>query len=451
MPTNGSMSATKLLSAGICWLFVTLSLPGMASASPDIQHWVTDKGARVYFVPATGLPMVDINITFAAGSARDGKHAGAAHMASILLDKGAAGNDADEIARRVESLGAQLSTYSARDMASVELRTLSDDAYLGPALEILGDVVGRPDFNQQDFERERERTLVGIRHSEESPATVAGHAIFRAIYGDHPYAARSSGTYEDIESVTLKAVQAFYERYYVARNAVIGIVGDVNRKQAEQLAEQLTGGLDAGERAAKLPPVTMPEKATLERITHPSSQSHIRMGAPGMHRGDPDYFPLYLGNHVLGGSGLVSRLSEEIREKRGLSYGASSYLSPMEQDGPYLFSLQTRNDQVDEAYSVMRETLQKFLDKGPTGDELLASKKNITGGYALRIDSNAKILSHLVMIGFYDLPLDYMETFTANVEAVTREQVMDAFKRRVFPERMQTVIVGGSAQVSPDL
>jgi zinc protease len=169
------------------------------------------------------------------------------------------------------------------------------------------------------------------------------------------------------------------------------------------------------------------------------------MAAPGVHRGDPDYFPLYVGNHTLGGSGLVSRLSKEVREKRGLSYSVSSYLSPMEQDGPYLFSLQTRNDQVDEALDVMRDTLGTFVKKGPTADELVASKKNITGGYALRIDSNAKILSHLIMIGFYDMPLDYMATFPAKVEAVTREQIMDAFKRRVFPDRMQTVIVGGSA------
>ena len=169
------------------------------------------------------------------------------------------------------------------------------------------------------------------------------------------------------------------------------------------------------------------------------------MAAPGVYRGDPDYFPLYVGNHVLGGSGLVSRLSEEVREQRGLSYSVSSYLSPMEQKGPYLFSLQTRNDQVDEALDVMRDTLEAFVEKGPTKDELVASKKNITGGYALRIDSNSKILSHLVMIGFYDMPLDYMDTFTGKVEAVTREQIMDAFKRRVFPDRMQTVIVGGTA------
>lgn len=412
-------------------------------AAPAIQHWVTDSGARVYFVPATGLPMVDINITFAAGSARDGDRPGAANMTSTLLDKGAAGMSANEIAERIESLGAEMSTSSARDMGWAELRTLSDAAHLDPALAILAKVIGSPDFNKKDFERERKRTLVGIQRSEQSAATVASNEIFHAVYGDHPYASRPTGTIEEVKALTLDDVKAFYQRYYVARNAVIGIVGDLDRKQAEQVAMTITSGLSKGERAEKLPQVSAPDKASMQRIAHPSTQSQVQMAVPGMHRGDPDYFTLYVGNHILGGSGLVSRLSEEVREKRGLSYSVSSYLSPMEQDGPYLFSLQTRNDQVDEALKVMRETLEKFVDKGPTDEELVSAKKNITGGFALRIDSNAKILGYLVMIGFYDMPLDYMDAFTGKIEAVTREQIVETFKRRVFPDRMQTVIVGG--------
>ncbi len=162
-----------------------------------------------------------------------------------------------------------------------------------------------------------------------------------------------------------------------------------------------------------------------------------------MRRGDPDYFALYVGNHILGGSGLVSRLSEEMREKRGLSYSVYSYFLPMEQAGPYQMALQTRNDQADEALAVMRETLDQYLKEGPTGDELEAAKKNITGGFALRIDSNSKILDYLVVIGFYDLPLDYLKAFNDRIMAVTREQIIDAYRRRVLPDAMSTIIVGG--------
>jgi zinc protease len=147
---------------------------------------------------------------------------------------------------------------------------------------------------------------------------------------------------------------------------------------------------------------------------------------------------------VLGGGGMVSRLFEEIREKRGLSYSAYSYFSPMRFNGPFLAGLQTKSDQVDEALSVLMENINSYIETGPTEEELIASKKNITGGYPLRIDSNSKILSYLVVIAYYKLPLDYLDTFNANVEAVTIEQIKDAFNRRVTPDKLVTVMVGSS-------
>jgi len=428
------------------WLLLVWLLPVAAvQAMPAIQHWVTENGARVYFVPAPELPMVDVNITFAAGSARDAGHPGLASLTSTLLDKGAAGLSADELAVRVESLGARLGSESARDMAWVSLRSLSDSEHLQPALDLLRDVVGAPDFKQADFERERERMLVALRHDEQSPSTVAEYTFFKMVYGEHPYASRPEGTEASLKALTVKQVREFYRRYYVAANAVIGIVGDIDRSAAEGLAERVTSKLQTGQRAAPVPPVAPLTQGAGKRVFHPSTQTHVRMGAPGMHRGDPDYFSLYVGNHILGGGGLVSRLNEAVREQRGLSYSVNSYFSPMQQDGPYLFSLQTRNDQVDEALAVMRQTLQTFLDKGPTQEELTASVNNITGGFPLLIENNSKILSYIVMIGFYGLPLDYLETFNDKVSAVTREQIMDAYRRRVHPEDMVTVIVGGES------
>jgi len=427
-----------------CQLLLISLLPVTAAqAMPAIQHWVTDNGARVYFVPAPELPMVDVNITFAAGSARDAGHPGLASLTSTLLDKGAAGLSADEIAVRAESLGARLSSGSARDMAWLSLRSLSDSAHLQPGLDLLRDVTGSPDFRQADFERERDRMLVALRHSEQSPSTVAEYTFFKTVYGTHPYGSRPEGTEASLKALSLKQVREFYRQYYVAANAVIGIVGDIDRSAAEALAERVTGKLQSGERAAPIPPVEPLSDSVEQRIFHPSTQTHVRMGAPGMRRGDPDYFPLYVGNHVLGGGGLVSRLNEAVREQRGLSYSVNSYFSPMEQDGPYLFSLQTRNDQVDEALAVMNETLLGYLESGPTQDELTAAVNNITGGFPLLIENNSKILSYIVMIGFYGLPLDYLETFNDKISAVTREQIMDAYRRRVHPANMVTIIAGG--------
>lgn len=414
-----------------------------AQAMQPIQHWQTANGARIYFVPAPELPIVDIGITFAAGSAHDGNQPGVAKLTSTLLDQGAAGLSADEIAIRVETLGAQMSTGSARDMGYLTLRSLSDAAHLQPALDIFRDVLSKPDFNQKDLERKRENLLVSIRSGDQSPSTIAGYQFFYASFGDHPYAARPVGTVEGLKKLGPKDLRAYYDKYYVAKNAVVSIVGDLDRKAAEKLAAELLSELPAGQRANPVPTVPLLEKASEQRIFHPSTQTHVRMGAPSIRRGDPDYFPLYVGNHILGGSGMVSRLFKEVREDRGLSYGVNSYISPMEQAGPYIFSLQTKNTQVDEALAVLREAVQEFIDKGPSEAELVAAIKNITGGFPLRIESNSKIREHVTMMAFYGFPLDYLDTFNDKVMAVTREQIMDAFHRRVFPDRMATIIVGG--------
>lgn len=420
-----------------------LALP--AQAMEPIQHWVTDNGARVYFVPAPQLPMIDVRVVFDAGSARDGEHPGLAQLTNGLLDDGAGELDADAIAERLASVGAQLGTGARRDMAWVSLRSLSSEQHLNPALAVYRQVLAAPSFDQTAFERERRRALVGLQQARQQPSEVAKRAFYTALFGAHPYATPSEGTAESVQALQRAQLADFHRRYYVARNAVVAIVGDLDRARAEQLAATVTDDMAAGEAAPTLPKVDALEAADTQRIEHPSSQSHILMGQPGMRRGDADYFPLYVGNYVLGGGGLVSRISEEVREKRGLSYSAYSYFLPMAQRGPFILGLQTRNEQADEALQVLRQTLQGFVEEGPTQDEMEAARKHITGGFPLRIDSNSEILEYIAMIGFYDLPLDYLQQFNDRVNAVTRADVMDAFQRRVRPEKMVTVIVGEQA------
>jgi zinc protease len=429
---------------GAGMLFAWLLAAAVAQAMPAIQHWTTEHGAQVYFVPAPELPMVDVRVVFAAGSARDADLPGLAGLTNGLLDKGAAGLSADAIADRLEGLGAQLGSGSLRDMAWVSLRSLNDAAHFEPAVELMMDVLARPDFNQNDIDRERERTLVALRQSEQQPDDIAEYHFYAAIYGQHPYASRPIGTEASLKRIARADIRGFHARYYVAANATIAIVGDIDRPGAERLARRLSAALPAGQPAAPLPAVAPLAKANEEHIFHPSTQTHVLMGAPGIDRNDPDFFPLYVGNHILGGGGLVSQLYEEVREKRGLSYSVYSAFTPMQKKGPFILGLQTRNDQLEEALGVLRETLQRFHDQGPTKAELVAATKNITGGFALRIDSNSKIIQYLAVIGFYGLPLDYLETFNDKVMAVTREQIRDAFQRRVHPDKMATVIVGGN-------
>ena len=424
------------------WLALAMLFTAAAQALPQIESWQTAKGAKVLFVEAHELPMLDVRIVFDAGSARDGKLGGVASLTNAMLDQGAAGLDADAIANGFEERGAQFGADSERDMAWLSFRSVSDAKLLEPSLELFGKVLTKPDFPRADFKREQQRTLTGLEYQKQQPKSIVEDAFYHEVYGHHPYAANPSGDEDSVEALSVKDLRAFYQRYYVARNATVVIVGDVSRKQAEQIAGQLVDALPQGEKAAPLPEVPALKEAKTQFIEHPSSQSHVLMGEPGVRRGDPDYFPLYVGNHVLGGSGLVSRISEEIREKRGLSYSASSYFIPMRQEGPYTLGFQTRTDKRDEALAVLRETVKKFIEQGPTDKELKASKNNIIGGFPLAVASNSKITEYLAMIGFYDLPLDYLSTFTDKINAVTAAQIRDAYQRRVKVDDMVTVVVG---------
>ncbi|MCW8890852.1 MAG: insulinase family protein [Sedimenticola sp.] len=424
------------------WLLVLILVgSGHLWAGPEIQSWTTSKGARVLYVSAPELPMVDLRIVFDAGSARDAVP-GVAYLTNALLEEGAGEWSADQIAERLDSVGAEMSVSSHRDMAMVSIRSLTEKRALATTIDTLVAVVGSPRFDEADLERNRKAVLVSLNHDEQSPGTVAQKAFMKALFREHPYATHTEGTKESMANITRQDVIDHHRRYYVATNAVIAIVGAIDRVQAEQLAEQVISGLKSGERAEALPPVSDLEAANRLAIPFPSSQSHILMGQPGIFRGDPDYFVLYVGNHILGGSGLVSLLSEEVREKRGLSYSVYSYFSPMRRNGPFLIGAQTQNAKADEALEVMRQTLTRFIESGPSEAELTAAKQNITGGFPLRIASNGKILEYLAMLGFYDLPLDYLERFVDNINSVSREQIREAFQRRIQPDNLITVVVG---------
>ncbi|MFT5425271.1 MAG: zinc protease [Gammaproteobacteria bacterium] len=411
-------------------------------ATPDIQKWQSEMGANVFFVEAKEIPIVDIQIIFDAGSARDGEQAGLAALTNGLLDEGADGLTADQISQGFDDVGASYGGSADYDSASVSLRSLTDPAMLLPALDNLARVLVKPDFPEDAMTRQKNRTLIGIRNKQQSPGALASDAFFAEVFKGHPYAVASSGTEESVSALQRRDVVAFHKNYYVTKNATIAIVGDLTKEQAQVMVEKLLKELPVGEKPTQIPTVPVLEKAATVKIEHPSSQTHILLGQTGLKRGDADYFALYVGNHVLGGGGMVSRLFAEIREKRGLSYGANSYFSPMRENGTFTASLQTRTDQAEEALEVLQDNLERFIDLGPTEAELEASKKNITGGFPLRLASNSKIVGYIAMIGFYGLEENYLDTFNTNVNAVTVDQIKDAFKRRLSPDKFVTVMVG---------
>jgi len=425
-------------------LIFLISLPAAVHATPKIQHWTLSNGARVYFVETHALPMVQFRIVFDAASSRDlpGKR-GLSVLTNGLLDDGTGELDADAIASLFEGLGAEYGNGSQRDMATVDLRSLSDPALLQPALDLFARILATPSFPESGLKRERERALVALQKHAQSPGTLVEKYFYRQLYHDHPYSEDPLGTEASLKAIQREDLVAYHRRYYVGRNAVLAIVGDVSRSEAKKISQQVLGRLPPGEVPPSLPAVDDLKRPQTKVIDFPATQTHIRLGQPGVTRKDPDYFPLYVGNYILGGGGLVSRLSEEVREKRGLSYSVYSYFLPMHDKGPFMIGLQTKNNQSQQALQVVRKVLDDFIAQGPTQKELVAAKKHLTGSFPLRLDSNRKIAEYLAMIGFYNLPLTYLEDFLPRIEAVTVAQIHEAFQRRVHPDHMATVIVGG--------
>lgn len=418
---------------------------GIAQAGPDIQHWNTKNGMRVYFVEAHEIPMINLRLTFAAGASRDSGAGGLASMTSSMLSQGAGELDADELAKSFERLGAGMGSGSLRDMAWLSLRSLSDPEYITPALELFSKVLWEPTFPEKDFTRLKKQYLTGLKAQEASPGTIASKKFYAALYGDHPYGQPPSGTLESVPEITLAQIRAFHEKYYVAANGLIAIMGDLDRATAEKLAELLSAELPTGEPAAKLPLVKPLEKGETIKIDFPSKQAHVIVGAPAIERGHPDFFPLYLGNHVFGGSGMTSDLSQLVREEKGYAYSIGSSFQLMEAPGPYVISLQTRGNQSEDAVKLVQEALEGFLQDGPADEKLASSVKNITGSFPLKIATNSNILQYLTFIGFYNMSLEYLETFNANIEAVNKAQIIEAFKKHVDPNKLITVVVGGEA------
>lgn len=443
--------------------FIILCMTSVAHAALPIQHWTAASGARVYFVPSPSIPMLDVNIDFDAGSRLDPRDkVGLASMTAGLLDKGtlasggAAARSEGELADAFADLGAAFSAGASDDRTTVQLRTLSAAKEREAAVALVAQIISRPAYPSDMVAREKARISAGLRETLTRPATLAERAFATAVYGDHPYG--FVPTPESVQAITRKDLLAFHQRRYAATQAVVTLIGAINRAQAEQIAEQLTAGLPRGltsdyaptghasDRTTEMVPVKPLTAAREIRIPHPAQQAHVLIGQPGIARSDPDFFAILVGNHILGGGSFTSRLTVEVREKRGLTYGIGSGFAPFWQPGPFQISVQTRKDQADESLRIVRDELEQFVAEGPTDAEMTAAKANLIQGFPLRLDSNRKLIANVANIAWYGLPLDYLDTWTQRVEAVTADRVRAAFQRVLQPARMVTVIVGADAR-----
>lgn len=431
---------------------VILGHASTAQATPKIQHWQSPSGAQVYFVENHDLPMLDVAVNFAAGSGfENAEKSGQAGLTHALMTLGAAGMSEDDIARKLADIGAQMGGSFDADRSAFALRTLSSRAERDEALDILARVLQRPLFPEAVLSREKIRLIAALKEAETKPESIAAKAFGKAVFGGHAYGQQPSGEIATVEKLQRGDLDSFYTAHYGAQHAVVALMGDISRAEAAEIAQKLTAQLPPGGAGSDIVPVVKQSSASILRIPHPATQSHILIGAPGVSRTDADYFPLYVGNYILGGGGFVSRLMQEVREKRGMAYSVYSYFIPMQQPGAFQIGLQTKKEQADAALQLVNKTLREFIDTGVTEKELEAAKQNIINGFPLRIDSNKKILDYLSVIGFYHLPLTYLDDFSGKINKVSVADIRAAFKRKINPEIMATVIVGAPEEKSkPD-
>jgi zinc protease len=433
---------------------------GPAIAGIPIQHWTQPSGAKVYLVESPSLPMVDVRIDFDAGGRRDpAPQAGLASATAGMTSKGilaaregTAGTalypqamDENQLSEAWADLGADFDGGASSDRMSFSLRTLSYPDILPKAVQLAARQLGAPSFPDDVWQRERERMAAAIREANTRPGTIAGRAYAKAVYGPHPYGYEM--TEESLARIGVADMRQMYNRMLSSCRAKVSLVGALTREQADGLVATLLSRLPAGT-CEPLPPVpeVQPLAAPLvEAIPFASAQAHVLIGQPGYKRSDPDYFPLLVGNYTLGGGGFVSRLTLEVREKRGLSYSVGSYFSPGLHAGAFTIGLQTRPDQAAQAIQVAQDVLARFVAEGPTEAELKAAKDNLIGGFPLLIDSNRKLLENIANIAWNDLPLNYLDTWTAQVQRVTAADIKAAFARKLQPQRMVVVTVGAAA------
>ena len=440
----------NLFVKGISVCLFAFGLLSNAHAILPIEKLDSYKGAKAYLVQTKALPMVDIEVSIDAGDRYDpaGK-SGLADMVAGLMNYGVKSGKGvlteAQIADEIADLGANIGLSVSGERAILRIRSLSRKDLRDRAVQLAAAMLSAPTYDSKIVEREKQRTITSLLEAETKPEFVLERRFKKSVYGNYPLA--DSPTVKSVAAVSVNDLVQFHKQFYRSDRMIVSIVGDIDRAQAEEIVKALLKQIPAsGQPIAKLPEL---ERSPVEplaqreiQIPFDSQQAHIAMGMTAVARNNPDYFPLLVGNYVLGGGGFVSRLMAEVREKRGLAYSVFSYFIPGKENGIFQAGLQTKSDQAALALEVMSSTTAQFIADGPTPSELVAAKANLVNGYPLRIDNNRKLLDNVSSIAWNDLPLDTMDVWTKQVEAVTLDQVNAAFKKYLAMDRMKIVVLG---------
>ena len=442
----------RLIKQSCCAIIFVFGLLQSAQAILPIEKLDSVKGAKAYLVQTQALPMLDIEISIDAGDRFDptGK-SGLASMTAELMNYGARSSKGAlseaQIADEIADLGANFGISVGGERAVIRIRSLSRKDLRDRAVQLASAMLSAPTYDAKILEREKQRAITGLLEAETKPESVLERRFRKSVYGNYPLS--ESPSVKSVGSVSVSDLARFHQQFYRGDRIIVSIVGDVSPAEANEIVEVLLKNVPQS--GAAIPALPQFERSPIEPlasrqiyIPFDSQQAHIAMGMTAITRSNPDYFPLIVGNYILGGGGFVSRLMSEVREKRGLAYSVFSYFAPGKDTGIFQAGLQTKGDQATLALEVMNSTIANFIANGATPSELQAAKANLVNGFPLRIDNNRKLLDNVSSIAWNDLPLDTLETWTTKVDAVTLGQVSAAFQKYLAMDRMKIVVLGAS-------
>ncbi len=423
---------------------LTFSITTLAHAQiSKVQTWNTDEGASVYLLEAKEIPIVDLIVAVNAGSAREGDKYGLASMTANMMTKGTGDLNEESFLIELDNLQSSINVGSSMLYTEFSLRTLSDKAHLDPSLKLFYDVIKDPQFDETIFKREIAQRIDSEKGLLDNPSALASELYFSTLYPKGLLGTTSEMLQQSLKALSIDDLKAFRDTHYNAQDAKIVFVGDIAKADAQAIAAKISALLGKGEALPKIANQTTDVVKTEKEKYFNSPQSQVILGQAGIDRFNEDYLPLVVGNHLLGGSGLTSMLMTTIREKDGLTYGIYSYFMPTMIAGPFTIRFSTKNESVDEAIDKTKALVAEFIENGPEADALQRAKNNFLGSLVLDLDSNAKLANAILGLASYNLPLDYYETLSEKVEAITPKEIQDAFKRHVNPDNFNTIIVGG--------
>lgn len=419
-------------------------LPNITQANIEISEYETSNGIKVLYSKSENIPMIDIKITFDAGSNRDGNLKGLSMLTHNLLDEGTTKLSAEEIASSFESTGAVFNTSVNKDKSSISLRSLADKKYLGPSLKTFLNILSDSTFPQKELSLQKDRTVSTIIEDESDPSDISMNLFFKEIYKNYAYGYPSIGEKSIIKNISRKDIVNFYKNNLNQKTAKIAIVSSLSKKDVEALSEKISKSLERKDILVDKNTIQL-KKDNKEKYIYKkfnSEQAHIYIGGLAIKRGAKNHLPLYVGNYIFGGSGFSARLMQELRVKRGYTYGVYSYIYPMKNIGPFVIGIETKSEQAQISVELIHSMLQEFIENGPTNEEIKHAKEAIINGFPLRVDSNSDILNYLSMINYYDLPMDYLAKFTENISKITKKDIISAFKEEIDYKNLTTLVVG---------